>query len=503
MRPPPFHVYLVRRYEGHTHVEALYRNTGHEFSGRSTGYGSLSVWIHHIKGIELLDEYTMGEYTGGAAKIAAGTEGWEAIQVTNTSSPGITIIAPGQGSVSETGGWSQGGGHSTVAGYYGLGADQVLSLNVVTADGHLVTADLDENQDLFYALRGGGGGKSSRQEPRPENELIHMAPGTYGVVTSAVVKTHPGPTHYSGLSYSFTTGSIQGNASVYPVFPVSPSVKVESRETFWEAYAAYFAFTKESAAAKGFAFGDVNSVENDSYTFISMFAFPQASPSEAQTLLEPLFEKFAALGIDITAPTAVSVPYARLSDPPGPVPGQDLFATRLLPRSLWDDEDHLENAIETIRLAVEDGGLQVRSRGYSPTVSVAGYPTSDVSSGVNPALRKTAMHLVVSTWDETALASNSSSSEWLASHAALEKYMGHLRDLTPEGGAYVNEADVLEPDWQQSFWGENYHSLLKVKRKRDPWDLFWARRMVGSEGWEVETEDVVPSQNGPLCRTGY
>lgn len=102
----------------------------------------------------------MGEYNGGAAKIAAGTEGWEAIQVTNTSSPGITIIAPGQGSVSEAGGWSQGGGHSTIAGYYGLGADQVLSLNVVTADGHLVTADLQQNQDLFYALRGGGGGRT-------------------------------------------------------------------------------------------------------------------------------------------------------------------------------------------------------------------------------------------------------------------------------------------------------------------------------------------------------
>lgn len=284
---------------------------------------------------------------------------------------------------------------------------------------------------------------------------------------------------------------------------MSPSVKIESRDTFWEAYAAYFAFTKESAAVKGFAFGDVNSVENDSYTFTSMFAFPQASPSEAQAYMEPLFEKFAALGINITAPPAVSVQYARLSDPPGPVPGQDLFTTRLLPRSLWDNEDHLESAIETIRGAVEDGGLQVRSRGYSPTLAVAGYPSTEVSSGVNPALRNTAMHLVVSTWDKTKLAANSTSSEWLASHGTLKKYMGQLRDLTPDGGAYVNEADVLEPDWQQSFWGEKYHDLLKVKRKRDPWDLFWARRMVGSEGWDVETEDEVPSQNGPLCRTGH
>lgn len=316
------------------------------------------------------------------------------------------------------------------------------------------------------------------------------------------MKVHPGHTRVSGLSYSFTTGPAERNASIYDLFPVSPSVKIESRETFWAAYAAYFAFVKESAAVRGFAFGDVTPVGNDSYTFASMFAFPQASPSEAQSFLEPLFESFTALGINITAPDAVSVQYARVFDPPGPVPGQGLFATRLLPRSLWDDDVRFEDTIQVIRGAVEEGGLQVRSRGYSPTVSVAGYPTSHVSSGVNPALRETAMHLVVSTWNNSLLTAHSTPSEWLASHATLEKYMGPLRDLTPGAGAYVNEADVLEPDWQQSFWGDKYPKLLKVKRNRDPWDLFWGRALVGSEGWEVETEEEVPSQNGPLCRTG-
>jgi FAD/FMN-containing dehydrogenase len=50
----------------------------------------------------------------------------------------------------------QGAGHSILASKYGLGADQVLSLQVVTADGNFVTADTGTNQDLFFALRGGG-----------------------------------------------------------------------------------------------------------------------------------------------------------------------------------------------------------------------------------------------------------------------------------------------------------------------------------------------------------
>ena len=52
-----------------------------------------------------------------------------------------------------------GGGHNTLASKYGLGADQALSIQVVTADGKFVTADPVTNTDLYYALRGGGPGK--------------------------------------------------------------------------------------------------------------------------------------------------------------------------------------------------------------------------------------------------------------------------------------------------------------------------------------------------------
>jgi len=53
----------------------------------------------------------------------------------------------------------QGGGHSHFTSYYGTIADQVVSLQVVTADGKFVTVDSENNEDLFFALRGGGGGK--------------------------------------------------------------------------------------------------------------------------------------------------------------------------------------------------------------------------------------------------------------------------------------------------------------------------------------------------------
>lgn len=58
-----------------------------------------------------------------------------------------------------SGGYTAGGGHSPISPIAGLGADQVLSVDIVTPDGRFITADESQNTDLFWAIRGGGGGK--------------------------------------------------------------------------------------------------------------------------------------------------------------------------------------------------------------------------------------------------------------------------------------------------------------------------------------------------------
>ena len=60
--------------------------------------------------------------------------------------------------------------------------------------------------------------------------------------------------------------------------------------------------------------------------------------------------------------------------------------------------------------------------------------------------------------------------------------MQPLVAITPDAGAYVNEADYFEPDWQRAFWGENYPRLLAIKHKYDPDNLFTCHHCVGSEG---------------------
>jgi len=110
---------------------------------------------------------------------------------------GITIVGGTDRTVGAAGGWVQvrallspygvpeltekscsrivqGGGHSLLSNTLGLGADRALQFKVVTPDGQYLTANACQNQDLFFALRGGGGGTfgvvmemTTRVEPKP------------------------------------------------------------------------------------------------------------------------------------------------------------------------------------------------------------------------------------------------------------------------------------------------------------------------------------------------
>jgi FAD/FMN-containing dehydrogenase len=89
--------------------------------------------------------------------VGAGLQVWEAFA--HAERYNVTLPAASCLTVGSYGGWIAGGGHSPLSSTFGLGVDQVLSLQVVTADGQYVTANPQTNQDLFFAMRGGGGSK--------------------------------------------------------------------------------------------------------------------------------------------------------------------------------------------------------------------------------------------------------------------------------------------------------------------------------------------------------
>lgn len=183
---------------------------------------------------------------------------------------------------------------------------------------------------------------------------------------------------------------------------------------------------------------------------------------------------------------------------PGEGVSNGRFGSRLFPRSNFEDpeSDEFLASMAAIRSFVEEGGYDFHSTDYSPTYEVAGYPGR--TSAVNPALRNAVIH--ATGFDTNQYDPELSQEKWTSSHARLNSYLQKMRDATPGSGAYMNEADVEKPNFQQSFYGSNYERLLAIKERVDPWGAFYAVTAVGSDKWVMEGTNGLPTQQGRLCR---
>jgi hypothetical protein len=270
-------------------------------------------------------------------------------------------------------------------------------------------------------------------------------------------------------------------------------------EAFWKAVSVFFSFGGVIADAGGKEGNYVSPLGTGNATFFnftSTLEFPGLGPQAVTDLLKPLELAFQAVGVNITFGQPTTTRWSGVNLGAGLALRDVMFTSRLIPRDVWDDPAKFAPAMAAMR-KIAEAGYQLHGSTLSPSLRVAGYPGSD--SGVNPAWRKTIMHCVI--YDFAPHGVGVPPADDLAARARLSQYTDLLRDVTPGSGAYINEADVLEPNWQQSFFGDNYAKLVAIKDKWDPWGLFWAPATVGSEQWAVQTADGEPTQNGMLCRT--
>jgi FAD/FMN-containing dehydrogenase len=123
------------------------RAGGHSISGKSTCDGGIVIDVSPMQGVRVDPQARIARVEGGALLRHLDRE---------SSAFGLVTTA---GTVSHTGaaGLTLGGGLGRVARRFGLACDNLQSVDVVTADGKLLTASDAQNRDLFWALRGGGG----------------------------------------------------------------------------------------------------------------------------------------------------------------------------------------------------------------------------------------------------------------------------------------------------------------------------------------------------------
>lgn len=137
-------------------IRLIVKNSGHDYLGRSSAPNSLSIWVHHMKGIMMHPDSfrPVGcnvTVPGHAITAAAGTQMLEAYRAT---APHNRTVVGGNGRTVALGGFVTGGGHSILAPHFGMAADRVLQMELVTPAGDVVTANECQNTDLFWAMRG-------------------------------------------------------------------------------------------------------------------------------------------------------------------------------------------------------------------------------------------------------------------------------------------------------------------------------------------------------------
>ena len=357
----------------------------------------------------------------------------------------------------------QGGGHSPATHDFGLGADQVLEAQVVLASGRLVTASPCEYSDIFFAIRGGG-------------------PSSYGIVVSTVIKAYP---------TNKVAAQILGFA---PLTPNDSSAFMDALAIVHQSYP-----NLSNSGFSGYGSWSIYSptplVGNYSTGFIHTIAVFGKTAAEAEKIFASTaaqLQEYNGTSLYMTTrylsfPTYFAY-YSALSGVVTPVGQTAALGSRLLDReALTGNVTALKTMLQTIAGTPEQatsnnivfvGGGQVFA------------DASDPYSGVNPAWRQAYVHNIVARgW---APGSSNATIRAVYDDITYTKTQA-MKDLAPNTGCYMNEADRFDPDYLQDFYGEHRWILSDIKRRHDQRDVFYCPTCIGSELFKVQ-----PS--GQICR---
>ncbi|KAL4913584.1 hypothetical protein BDW62DRAFT_220630 [Aspergillus aurantiobrunneus] len=421
------------RFAKEYNIRLAIKNSGHCFLGRSTAPESLQVLTNGMKDIRIVEDFEPngapnGRGEGPAVTIAAGVGLQELYSA--LSERKRVVVAGASHTVGAAGGYIQGGGHSFLGPWKGMASDNALQFTVVTADGESVVANKYRNPDLFWALRGGGG-------------------GTFGVVADVTLRTfNEAPLILSNLNISTASG----------------------HPNFWEAMTQFHSHLPQLNGAGGAGY---------------YYIFPQIDQ-----VFAPLLTKLNATAAVTTQYGAYPLPSIGTlisdvlltggADVTGSI---SLVGSRLFSHNLLVSRDGPGRLVSALRDVLRAPGKVVT--GHIVAGGAVARNGQTVESALNPAWREAATHITIgASWDPNAS---------LAEQELIRKNLAELeveRLRSVEGahkmGAYLNEANAYEKDFQSSFWGSNYPRLYAIKQKWDPTGLFIMRSGVGSEDWDAE-----------------
>ena len=400
------------------------RAGGHSYAGYSTTTG-LVVDVSRMNAVTV-------DVGTGTATIGAGTR---LIDVYATLAQYGLVLPAGTCPTLGIAGMTLGGGVGVLGRKLGLACDNLLSADVVTADGHFRHCDVYHVPDLFWALRGGGG-------------------GNFGVVTSFTFRVHT----VASLSL-FTLNWPWSNAAV--VLDAWQFWAPQTPDELWSSCWLQATSDKSSAPVvqvNGVYIGDVTSLDLLLQPLVNRVdaTLTRRYMSESG-LLETMLYEANCEGLTVNQCHLPS------QDPNGQL-GRSTFRsksdyfTRTLPRQ---GIETLVNAITTCQT--------------SPTLGLGGIGIDAFGGAINRVatdatafVHRDALFSIqyAATWNENDPASIAEENHrWLT---------GMWQAMRPyaSGAAYQNYIDPDLPNWQQAYYGANLPRLQRVKAAYDASDFF-------------------------------
>jgi FAD/FMN-containing dehydrogenase len=462
-------------------LRLVVKGGGHSYLGRSNAPDSLLIWTRPMNAIALHDDFVAQGCAAQQPPQPAVTVGPGAIWMHTynavTTKGGRYVQGGGCGTVGVAG-LVQAGGFGSFSKNFGTAAAGLLEAEIVTADGEVRLANACTNPDLYWGLKGGGG-------------------GSLGVVTRLTLKTHDLPSYFGA---------------------VSATIHAFSDAAFRRLIGQLIDFYADNLFNPHW--GEIVNLRLGNSLEIRM-TFHGLDQQQAQTVWRPFFDWVNGSPQDFTyqlTPRIIAVPARNLWDPvflkkhfPGAVLSDDRpgapsdnifwsgnlaevghfvsgFQSLWLPASLlqsdrrngfadalfaagrhWPVELHLQKGLaggsEEAVSATRDTAMNPDVLGAFALAIIAGEdaPVFPGLPGHQPDLQVDRRHA-----------------------RAIGKSMSELKSLAPGAGAYFAESDFFEPQWQTSYWGPNYPRLLSIKRKYDPAGLFFVHHGVGSEDWSPD-----------------
>jgi FAD/FMN-containing dehydrogenase len=392
------------RYAAENGFDLSIRGGGHSVPGFGTNDDGVVIDLGRMKGIRVEPETRTARTQGGTT--------WGDL---DHATHAFGLAAPG-GIVSTTGvaGLTMGGGIGYLSRGHGLSIDNLISADVVTADGRLVHANEEENSDLFWAIRGGG--------------------GNFGVLTNLEYRLHPVEMIYGGPMF-FEVEAARDVLSLYREFIADAP----------EQFGGFFGW--QMAPPLPFIPGD-----RHGDTFCMIVSCWTGPMDEAEGVLKPFR--------DVAPVVAEHVG-------PAPFPAMNSAFDALLPAGLqhyWKANYAVEITDEAIDVHLEYGPLVPTMQSTVHLYPINGACHRVESDATAFGHRDASFAPVIAgMWEKPE--DNEANTAWVRDYAAA---------LAPhsEDGGYINFMAADDQGRAAANYGANYDRLVEVKTKYDPGNLF-------------------------------